>query len=310
MVLGLILQTYVVFATSETKYLQFEADTKIEIIGEPKLGEPFEVIFTFKLLEDILHTQGVLDNAYLTSEQGVKFLDGDTVWNGLLQKGQKYSLRARYVVDTTVAFRFRGIVYAKEVPGKIPPPDPVRDSVKVVGVKCVNGAVSRLIDFRTEDQKRHQLKIPRLMMTDTGLVLIGSAMVAPPKEIMVVNPDIEMVTNDRPPKKDKLRTWEEAIQQMHRKGDLPIKLDSLTPDTIRITYDSGRAYVFVTDTSVKSIEVELLDGKAAYEKIEEKKGAFRLESDSAVFRISTDKLEKVLIVKLAEYNNRSKERTE
>ena len=141
------------FATSETKYPEFAADTKVEIVGEPKLGVPFEVIFTFRPLEDILHTRGVSDKAYLTSEPGVKFLDGDTVWNGHLQEAQEYSLRARYVVDTMIAFRFRGIVYAMDVPGKIPPPDPVRDSVKEVGAKCVNGAASRLIDFRPDDQK-------------------------------------------------------------------------------------------------------------------------------------------------------------
>ena len=88
------------------------------------------------------------------------------------------------------------------------------------------------------------------------------------------------------------------IRREHiRRLRLPIKLDSSMPDTIKITYDEGREYRFVTDSSVDLVEVELLQGRATFKRTEQKQGAFELEADSAVFQVSAGELVRVLLVK-------------
>lgn len=289
------------FATGETKHPEFEADTKVEIIGEPRLGEQFEVVFTFSPQVDCYHTKGIPDTAYLRSAKGVKFLTGDTVWTGFLQKGNQYSLRAQYVVDSGMLFRFGGRIAAMEVLESIPQPFINWNGKTKVGWKCVTGARSRLIDLRSEEQKHSRLKVPVIMATDSGVVPTGSTIVAPAKEIMIVNPDFQLAPDSIPIDKGKARTLEKALQQTHRKGELPIKLDSSVPDTIRITYESGRVYVFVTDSSVTSVDLKLLYGNGVYEKIDSKRGKFQLESDSATFQIRTDRFDKILVIKSAQF---------
>ncbi len=290
------------YARTESKYPEFKADCKVEIIGEPKLGEPFEVVFTFTPLDSFSHSRGIPDYAYIGSDSGVEFLGGDTLWTGFLQTGQQYVLRGKYMVKSEIRFDFIGVVYAMQVLGIIMPSTYDQNKGIDFGIKAYSVTKSQAVDFRSEveKQKRKQQKISAFMVTDTGLVPMESSLVSPPPEF-ARRPVITEVTDSQLPrrKKGKLRTWDEAIQQTIHKADLPIKLDSSVPDTIKITYDSGRACVFVTDTSVISIEVELLDGKGEYEKIEEKKGAFQLESDSAIFIIRAGGLERVLIVKTA-----------
>ena len=170
-------------ATVETKYPEFKAECNVEIIGEPKPGEPFEVVFTFTPLVDCYHTRGVPDAAFLRSENGVTFLGGDTVWTGLLEKGNTYSLRARYSMQMETRFRFGGQVVAMEVIDAVPRPA-APEGQELTAIKCVAGAGSRPIDFRPEEQKLGLQWIPVLQATDTGLVLVDSKLVSPPPEFV------------------------------------------------------------------------------------------------------------------------------
>ncbi|MFH1374653.1 MAG: hypothetical protein ABII79_12735 [bacterium] len=290
-----------IYATVETKYPEFKAECNVEIIGEPKPGEPFEVVFTFAPLVDCYHTRGVPDEAFLRSENGVTFLGGDTVWTGLLEKGNTYSLRARYSMQMETRFRFWGKVVAMEVIDAVPRPA-APEGQELTAIKCVAGTGSTAIDFRPEEQKRGFQKIPVLQVTDTGLIELDSVIVSQPSEF-ARTPGITWDTDSQIPNKtkDKKRTREDARRQLIRKTVLPIKLDSSVLDTIRITYDEGREYVFVTDSSVDLVDVELLQGRATFKRTDHKQGAFELEADSAFFRVSAGSIERVLLIRKGDW---------
>ena len=67
---------------------RLEADLSIEVIGEPKIGEPFEVVFTCTPLEETLpsgHDQILLDIG-----GAGECLSGDTLWEGTLGSDSVY----------------------------------------------------------------------------------------------------------------------------------------------------------------------------------------------------------------------------
>ncbi len=122
-------------------HVEFECDAVVEVFGEPELGEPFEVEFRFTPLAEIKHERGVPDSAYLrVREEGVSYVGGDTLWVGLLETGQTYSMRATFVCNAEIRFRVKGSIRAWEVLGIIGPPG----ATTAAGA----GTCSRLLDFR------------------------------------------------------------------------------------------------------------------------------------------------------------------
>jgi len=133
-------------------FFKFKADCRVEIIGEPKIHEPFEAVFTFTPLEDLVRTRGILDTAIFSTKSDAKYVKGDTLWTGLLEKGKTYSLKAWFIADDPILFLVQGSIRTKGAPGIVwhekDTPDP--------GADATNGA-SKHIDFRkyasTEPQK-------------------------------------------------------------------------------------------------------------------------------------------------------------
>ncbi len=308
-VLALVLYVAVIvspataYASGLTKYSEFDAGGKIEIIGEPRSGFPFEVVFTFMPSDSFSHTRGISDQAYIASDSGVEFLSGDTIWTGFLKTGQEYVLRARYVVNTEIRFTFSGIVETKQLLGRILPPQSGPNKGVDFGILAQSVTRSSSVDFRSEEKRRNVQMIPILLVTDSGVVQKGTTMMSPPPQAMrrpeiVWVADSEMIAGNGLGADTLRSTTMDDIRREHiRKLRLPIKLDSSMPDTIRITYDQGREYVFVTDSSVDLVEVELLQGRATFKRTDHKQGAFELEADSAFFQISAGELARVLLVK-------------
>jgi len=125
-------------------FFKFKVDCEIEIVGEPKIHEPFEAVFIFTPLEELVHTRGILDSAKFSSREHIKYVKGDTLWVGLLENGKTYKLRAWFVVDDPVFFRVQGSVRTKGATGiaghKKGTPDP--------GANATNGKGSKLFDFK------------------------------------------------------------------------------------------------------------------------------------------------------------------
>ncbi len=162
MVIILALNAY----ASQGDFFEFKADCKIEIVGEPQLGEPFEVVFTFTPRQDIIHTRGIADTAILSAEEGVEFLSGDTIWTGLLKDGLTYSLKARFMVNEPIMFRIRGGIVAVQARGFIAHAEGSLDN----GIRATKSASSRLIDF--SDIKPNRKSEKKYMPKDSSYEII------------------------------------------------------------------------------------------------------------------------------------------
>ncbi len=141
---------------SEGGIYKFKADCKMEIVGEPKIHEPFEAIFTFTPRQGIVHTSGISDTAKFNMSEDIEFVKGDTLWIGLLENGKTYTLRAWFIVNDPIYFRVVGSVRTKGATGMVGhkkgTPDP--------GANAYNGKGSQLFDFREEESrelKKHYL---------------------------------------------------------------------------------------------------------------------------------------------------------
>ncbi|MCK4372219.1 MAG: hypothetical protein KAW61_03685, partial [candidate division Zixibacteria bacterium] len=149
-------------------HVEFECDAVVEVFGEPKLGEPFEVEFRFTPLAEIKHERGVPDSAYLRArEEGVSYVGGDTLWVGLLETGQTYSMRATFVCNAEIRFRVKGLVRAREVVGIVGPPGAT--------TAAFGGTCSRLLDFRVNPPPDgFSFDSYDAVMTDSGVVVLDS----------------------------------------------------------------------------------------------------------------------------------------
>ncbi len=122
---------------------RLEADCSVEIIGEPEINEPFEVVFTFTPNHDMIHTKGIPDTAKIRVGRGINFVSGDILWTGFLEKGETYILRAWLMVSDSIKFRVKGKVIAMQAMGLFMSVHDIPDP----GVKARDGASSRIINL-------------------------------------------------------------------------------------------------------------------------------------------------------------------
>jgi hypothetical protein len=119
------------------------ADCTVDIIGEPKINEPFEVIFSFAPNQDLIHTKNIPDTAKIGVDEKINFVSGDTLRTGFMEKGRTYVLRAYLMVRDSIRFRIRGKVIAMQAMGLFISVSDIPDP----GVKARTGASSEIIDF-------------------------------------------------------------------------------------------------------------------------------------------------------------------
>ncbi|HWR82186.1 MAG TPA: hypothetical protein VN285_02675 [Candidatus Deferrimicrobium sp.] len=286
----------VVDGRQDMKCSDLAVDATVSIIGEPKIGEPFDVIFRFIPSDSFIHTLGVLDSVYLVCHSGVQYLDGDTLWEGSLEMQCEYELRARYVVHSPIRFGFFGVVQAAQVLGKIVPSMHGPHAGRDMGVKGRSVTNSRIVDLRPEDERRPVETLPVLLATDSGVVLADSTVVPVPSRfsrVVIVGPQLDTTDlGPRPvPKPSHL-----PHSPIYRRVTLPIKIAAASPDTVRIRYDPGREYAFITDSLVTEVQVTLVRGNASYRKVTPKVGTFELSSDTAVFIVTASDVTRTLVL--------------
>lgn len=110
-VLGvLLLLSQSLMATGETKRPTIEAELSVEVPDTLELNEPFEVTFFFETLEELHVDPKRPHKASIRPPREVVYVNGDTLWTGFLQVGQRLSITATYMIADTVVYdiRFRG----------------------------------------------------------------------------------------------------------------------------------------------------------------------------------------------------------
>jgi len=133
---------------------RLEADCNVEIIGEPELNKPFEVVFTFTPNHELIHTKGIPDTAKLRSEAEIEYISGDTLWTGFFERGKTYTLKAWYIFKEPTTFRFKGQLRAMQAKGLMMSVDGYPD----IGAKGYAGGNSRLIIIKGDANNKKKKK--------------------------------------------------------------------------------------------------------------------------------------------------------
>jgi len=156
--------------TGMGNFRTFEADCTIEVIGEPKLNEPFEVVFTFTPRGEFLHTKGFPDTAYIrhTSEH-VEHISGDTMWIGELHNGTSNELRAWFKLTQKASTVFSGVIWAVQAKGHYKTPRPDED----FGLRAFSLSRSDVIDLRESTVPYIVLNRYEIDSVDSLPVIIG-----------------------------------------------------------------------------------------------------------------------------------------
>ncbi|HOD65639.1 MAG TPA: hypothetical protein PKW75_04065 [candidate division Zixibacteria bacterium] len=281
------------------EYGDLKGSGGVEIVGEPKLGEPFDVVFRFTPVDSFSHSKGIPDTVLIRGNPGVEFVGGDTLWIGSLTRCQTVELKARFVIRAEIKRVVTGWVHAAQTLGQIIPPQFGPNAGVDVGRECVAQFRSKPIDFRQAEENDQISRLWRLKVTDTGLILADTAASNAPSELKR-HPVIDSLDQTN-------RRGTRRPRQLHGDGPpilrprqtTPINLSSESPDTIRIAYDPTREVEFFTDSAFTgSVRVFLLEGNAVYTKSGARTGVFELKGDSgrALFRVEAGSLERILLV--------------
>jgi len=255
---------------------KIHGEFSVDLPDSIELNTPFQVTFQFETLESLYVDPEKPDIAILEGPENSVYLTGDTIWRGFLKVGESQSLTATYQIVEPKTCRFHGVL--RTMGGLVPL---LFSEHGKLYFKHINYAASRLIKFGKEEP----LKMPVLTVTDTGLV--ATWVPRPPEldELARVNARIERADN-----------WPDDSEAAFVQ-QIPIFLGKGIPDTVFVFYDSSVIYRFMPSGLADNVLVVLMSGYCEYQPISSRTGKFKLQSDSAFFKVYTNSRDHTLILR-------------
>jgi hypothetical protein len=258
---------------------RINARLAIDFPTDIRVNEPFEVVFTFETLEPLCIEATHPDSAILKVRGDAEYVSGDTVWTGHLSVGRPVRLAAIYTIPEPRPCAFVGRVYTR---GPMPPPNNCNDDPR--GYEHINGLVSRAISF------------PELEKTSAPAAADTTATGAVIREITLNLPGPlpharVLVEGENPRDED----------HAHPVILVPICLVVSDPDTISVTANPEWLYWFRSEDrteriTFRDVTLKLATGDAQVGWVDEDKLRFTCSSPTAVFRVVTSKVDRVLLV--------------
>lgn len=261
---------------SQSSTPKIHGQFSIDIPNSIDLSMPFQVSFHFETLESLYVDPEKPHTAHLKHPKNAIYLSGDTLWRGFLKVGEKLSLTATYQIVEPKTCRFYGVL--RTMGGLVPLSFTEHGKLYF---KHINHVASRLIKFGNEEPP----KMPVLTVTDTGLV--ATWVPRPPEldELARVNARIERTDN-----------WPDDSEVAFVQ-QIPIFLGKGIPDTVFVFYDSSVIYRFMPSGLADNVLVVLMSGYCEYQPISSRAGKFKLQSDSALFKVYTNNRDHTLILR-------------